>query len=560
MKCKVIDGLVKEAGPTRFVVVTGGVISSVGKGILASSLAKLVEAQGYKVGAVKIDPYINVDAGTMRPTEHGEVYVTADGFEADQDLGNYERFTDIVTTHKNSITTGQIYWQVISDEREGKYDGKCVEVIPQIPLEVIRRIHEVVTAQKPDFLFIEIGATAGEYQIFPFLDAIRRMRFSGMPVRVVHLGYVPVPDKVGEQKTKPLQRSIFDLLSVGVCPDFVVGRSSQPLDDDRKNKIALNCSIKRKNVFSAYDCDLVYEVPVVLHQQGMDVRLLDEFDIDYHESEEYRKWEALVQKIKELKDEVKIYIVGKYFDTGKFTLEDSYISIIEAVKHAAWHCGAKPVIKWVDSKEFEKHPDRLNRLDDADCLIIPGGFGASGIEGKISAIKYARENKIPFLGLCYGLQLAVIEFARHKCGLADAHTTEIDPKTKAPVIDILPEQKKNLKDKNFGASMRLGEQPATLKEGTIARKYYGTENISERHRHRWEVNRRYVSELEKKGLVISGINEDKNLVEFIELPESVHPYFVATQAHPEFKSKFMKPSPLFTGLIENGIKKKNKTN
>lgn len=529
-------------------------ISSVGKGILTSSLAALVESQGFSVALMKMDPYINIDAGTMRPTEHGEVFVTADGMETDQDLGNYERFTNYVTKRINSVTTGQIYLQVIQDERSGKYHGKCVEVIPQIPLEVIRRVIQVIDESNPDFLFVEIGATAGEYQIFPFLDGMRRMKFNDWHILFVHVGYVPIPGTIGEQKTKPLQRSIFDLLSVGIKPDFVFGRSPTILDEERRNKIALNCSIKKENVFSAHDVKNLYEVPVIYHEQGVDKRLFDEFGIDYEYNGGFKSWQEHVQRIKTLSKEIKIGIVGKYFDTGDFCLEDSYISVIESIKHACWSSGVKPVIKWMDSKDFEKNKKKLEELNTYDGIIIPGGFGSGGVEGKICVIRYCRENKIPLLGLCYGLQLAVVEFARNVCGLDNANTTEVDPNTKHPVIDILPEQKKNLMDANFGASMRLGEYSAKLVPGSIARKYYGSDLISERHRHRWEVNGKYVDVLKEKGLVISGVNEEKNLVEFIELPTSKHPFFVATQAHPEFKSKFMKPSPLFIGLVEAAIK------
>lgn len=546
----------QSAKQQNFIFITGGVISSVGKGILTSSLGALLEAQGYSITAMKIDPYINIDAGTMRPTEHGEVFVTDDGFETDQDLGNYERFTHCLLSKDHSITTGQVYLQVIKDEREGKYHGKCVEVIPHIPLEVIRRIKKVADASKTDFVLVEIGATAGEYQIFPFLDAARRMKFQGDNVVFVHIGYLPIPKKVGEQKTKPLQRSIFDLLNVGIKPDFVVGRSELPMDDERKEKLALNCSIKKENVISAQDLDFVYDVPVNFHEQGFDKRILEEFGLPYSEKNGFTKWTEKASKIKNLKKEIKIGIVGKYFDIGDFCLEDSYISVIESVKHAAWSFDMKPKIVWIDSKSFEKDAKKINELANVDALIVPGGFGESGVEGKIMAIKYAREKKIPYLGLCYGMQLAVVEFARNVCGMKGAHTTEIDRSTKYPIIDILPEQRKKLEEKNFGASMRLGAYAAKLKKGTQVYDLYGMENISERHRHRWEVNRNFVSELEKNGLIIAGRNDERDLVEFIELPKKIHPYFVATQAHPEFKSKFMQPAPLFVGLLKAAISRK----
>ncbi len=542
-------------GKTKYIIICGGVISGVGKGTITSSIGALIEAQGYKAAAIKVDPYINFDAGTMRPTEHGEVFVTDDGFETDQDLGNYERFTTMTTTKNSSLTTGQIYLKVIQDERKGNYNGKCVEVIPHVPLEVVRRIKLVADETKADFVLIEIGATAGEYQIYPFLDAARRMQYEGENVIFIHVGYLPVPGTIGEQKTKPLQRSIFDLLSVGIIPNFVIGRSSQDMDKERKDKISLNCNIKKGHVIAAPDCEFIYEVPLKLVEQDFDIEILQEVGMPYKRTKLLKPWEDKVKKIKALEKEVKIGIVGKYFDIGDFCLEDSYISVIESVKHSAWEIGYKPKIVWIDSKEFEKKDVDFKKLDELDAVIVPGGFGSSGVEGKINAIRYLREKKIPFLGLCLGLQLAVIEFSRNVCDMAGANSTEMDKDTKHPVIDILPEQKKNLEEKNFGASMRLGAYEAKLKEDTIVKGLYKSEIISERHRHRWEVNREYVKKLEDCGLIISGKNEERDLVEFIELPKDKHPFFVATQAHPEFKSRFLEPAPLFLGLIEAAVKK-----
>lgn len=551
---------------TKYLFITGGVISSVGKGIITSSLAKLMEAQGYNITAMKIDPYLNLDAGTMRPTEHGEVYVTEDGFETDQDLGNYERFTNTTTLRDNSITTGQIYLKVIKDEREGQYEGKCVEFIPHIPLEVIRRIKHVASTSNAEIVLVEVGGTAGEYQLFPFLDAMRRMRYDGEEMIHIHVGYLPIPSKVGEQKSKPLQRSVFDLLSVGVRPDFIIGRSRRPLDEERKAKIAMNCNVRKERVLSAPDVDLIYEVPLILKEQGLDKMICEKLKLEYQEAtKDMAAWKVLVETIRNnTPQEVVIAIVGKYFDTGSFSLEDSYISVIESIKHAAWHNHVKPKIAWIDSKAYEKDPEKLKELSQVDGIIVPGGFGERGVEGKIRAIQYARENKIPYLGLCYGMQLAVVEFARHVCKLERAHTTEIDRDTPYPVIDILPEQKKNLADKNFGASMRLGSYAARLNKGTTVHKLYGKEVITERHRHRWECNREFLALLEKNGIVIAGKNDEKDLVEFVELPKTMHPYFVGTQAHPEFKSKFMKPAPLFMGLIQAakerrlGVQRQNK--
>ncbi len=537
--------------PTRYVVVTGGVISGVGKGILTSSLAMLIESQGYKVTCMKIDPYINVDAGTMRPTEHGEVYVTDDGFETDQDLGNYERFTHAILNKHNSVTTGQIYLSIIEDERAGKYEGKCVDFIPHVPLKVMDKIKLVAKESKADFVLVEIGGTAGEHQIFPFLDAIRRMKMGGEPLVHVHIGYLPIPSKLGEMKSKPLQRSVIDLLSCGLKPDFIVGRSRLPLDRERKMKIALNCGVDMEHVISAPDIKSIYQVPLNLEAQTMIKKMLDLFDLPHKkDTKAFVSWRDSLENALRCTKELRIGIVGKYFDIGDFSLTDSYVSVIESVKHACYAEGRKPVIEWIDSKKYEKDATAVEELRHYDAVIIPGGFGKTGIEGKIKAIQYLRENKIPFLGLCYGLQLAVIEFARNICGLKNASSTEFDEKTPHDVVHILPEQDKKLKEDDFGGSMRLGAYDAKLKKGSIVFNQYKKEMISERHRHRWEVNNKYVKQLEKEGLVISGKNPQRDLVEFIELPKEKHPYFVGTQAHPEFKSKFMKPAPLFHGLIK----------
>ncbi|MFH1751888.1 MAG: CTP synthase [archaeon] len=535
---------------SKFIFVAGGVISCVGKGVATSSIAALLESHGFTVTVMKIDPYINVDAGTMRPTEHGEVYVTEDGFETDQDLGNYERFTNVLLSKNSSLTTGQVYLEVIKREREGLFEGKCVEVIPHIPLEIIRRFKELEKTSKADFVLIEIGGTVGEYQAFPFIEAIRIMQNNGCKTAVFMVGYLPIPSTVGELKSKPLQRAIYDLLSHGVKPDFIIGRSEKPLDNERIEKIALNCSVNSEHVISGYDVDCLYKVPVMFKEQDLDAKLLRHFNLQSKNPYALQDWMKLVDKINLMQEEVKIGVIGKYFDIGDFSLEDSYISVIEAVKHAGWHNNVKPKIVWVDSKDFEKNPEKVSSLKELDGIIIPGGFGSSGVEGKILAINFARENKIPFLGLCYGMQLAVVEFARNVLSLKNASSTEFNSKTSDPVIDILPEQKKNLDAKNFGASMRLGAYEAKLKEGTMVRELYGEELISERHRHRWEVNNDYLQKLENAGLIISGVNPEKNLVEFIELPKEKHPYFVATQSHPCFKSKFFKPSPLFDGLIK----------
>ncbi|MFH1650121.1 MAG: CTP synthase [Candidatus Woesearchaeota archaeon] len=535
-------------------MVSGGVISSVGKGIITSSLGQLLESRGYKVALMKIDPYINIDAGTMRPTEHGEVYVTEDGFETDQDLGNYERFTTFTTNSWNSVTTGQIYEKVIRDEREGKYHGKCVEVIPHIPMEVVRRIKQTAETEDADITLVEIGATAGEYQIFPFLDAARRMKNNGEKVCFVHVGYLPTPKTVGEQKSKPLQRSVMDLMSVGVMPDFVVCRSDQPVDEERRQKISLNCNVLSSHIISAHNVSSIYEVPISLRNQNFDEKILDIFGLKHGDEQGFEKWMAHFQKSQQYRRNITVGVVGKYLDFGDFKVEDSYISVVEALRHAAWHEDMNVNVKWLDSKRYDDE-ENLSELNELNAIIVPGGFGESGVNGKINAIKHARENNIPFLGLCYGLQLAVVEYARNVLNLQGAHTTEIFSETPHPVIYIMPDQAKLLAKNKFGGSMRLGAYDATLKEGTMAHELYGQAEIRERHRHRYEVNNDYRKKLTDAGLIVSGVNEELDLVEFIELPNNKHPFFLATQAHPEFKSKFFKPSPPFTGLVRAALAK-----
>jgi len=536
----------------KYVVITGGVISGLGKGTVTASIGKLLKLQGFNVTAIKIDPYINIDAGTMRPTEHGEVWVTDDGGETDQDLGIYERFLDIDMGKGHNITTGQVYLKVIQDERNLKFEGKCVEVIPHIPREIKRRIHNVAKDTKADFVLIEIGGTVGDYQNVLFLESTREMKLEGEQIVFVHVAYLPIPEKIGEMKTKPAQRSVRDLNEVGIQPDIIICRSEKILDKPRLEKISLFCNVKIEDVIGDPDVEYAYELPLIFEQQDLTEKILKKFSME-KKKENLGGWRDYIQKIKGLKKELEIGIIGKYFDTGDFTLSDSYISVIEAVKHACWNNDVKPNVTWVDSKRYEKDLKTVEELKNFDAIIIPGGFGSSGVEGKISAIKFAREQNMPFLGLCYGMQLAVIEFARNVCGMEGANSTEIDPATKYPVIDILPEQKKLLKDKKYGATMRLGAYPAILKKETRVHDLYGTDKISERHRHRYEVNPKYIETLEKKGLVFSGQSPDRRLMEFLELPN--HKAFFATQGHPEFKSRPMKPAPLFDGLVKAALRK-----
>ncbi|MBD3203248.1 CTP synthase [Candidatus Woesearchaeota archaeon] len=536
---------------TRYIAVTGGVLSGLGKGVVTASLGYLLKAQGYKVTAIKIDPYINVDAGTMRPTEHGEVFVTADGGETDQDLGTYERFLDVALSKRNNITTGQIYQTVINKERNLEYGGKTVEVIPHIPQEIKRRIREAADISNADFVLIEIGGTVGDYQSVLFIEAVREMRLEGDEILYVHVAYLPIPKNIGEMKTKPAQHSVRELNEIGLQPDIFIGRSEKPMDEARKNKISFICNIDKKNIFSAPDLDNIYKEPLFLDSEGVTKTILDRFHLPYKKNT-LTEWKKFIKKISNLEKTVSIGIVGKYFDIGDFSLEDSYISVIESIKHACWNNNANPEISWIDSKQFEKDENNLSMLDDYDAVIVPGGFGSSGVEGKINAIRYVRENNIPYLGLCYGMQLAVVEYARNVCNLKNAHTTEINPKTKHPVIDILPEQKKNIEKSDYGATMRLGEHPAKLKKETKIWKLYGKKDkISERHRHRYEMNPEYIDLMEQKGIVFSGVSPNRRLMEFMELSE--HDYFVGTQAHPEFKSRPLKPAPLFDGLIKAAL-------
>ena len=536
---------------THYIFISGGVLSGLGKGITTASVGKLLQLRAFKVTAIKIDPYINFDAGTLRPTEHGEVWVTEDGGEIDQDLGHYERFLDVDIPKHNCITTGQVYYAVIDRERKGEYLGRTVQPIPHVTDEIKERIKKIAKESKADFVLIEIGGTVGDYENVLFLEAARQMKLDGNKVLYIHVVYLPVVKTLGEMKTKPTQHSVKELREIGIQPDFIIGRSEHLIDDVRKKKIALFCNVLEKDVISDPNVDNIYEVPLVFEKQGLCEKILEKFNIKG--KKDMKDWNKFIDKIKNLKKTVKIGIVGKYFDIGQFKLPDSYISVIEAIKHAAWYNNVKPEIEWIDSKIFEKNPKKLSMLDDLDGLIVPGGFGLSGIEGKIAAIRYVREKKIPYLGLCLGMQLAVIEFARNVCGLKGAHTTEVDPKTPHPVIDFIPEQVKLIRESRYGATMRLGAYPAILKNGTIIRKLYGKEKIWERHRHRYEVNPKYMEILEKNGLIFSGKSPDGILMEFMELPN--HPCFIATQAHPEFKSRPMKPSPMFDGLIKTSIKK-----
>jgi CTP synthase len=669
---------------SKYIFVCGGVMSGVGKGIATASIAKILTWYGYKTTCIKIDPYVNVDAGTMNPIEHGEVFVLKDGTECDQDMGHYERFLNQELTKENYMTTGSVYLSLIQKERSLYFDGKCVEVVPHVPLEVIEKINQAQKKTKADIVLIEIGGTVGEYQNILFLEAVRILKLQRpKDVLLILVSYLPYQGEGMELKTKPTQYAIRTLNSAGLHPDFVLARAIYPLDEKRKEKISFNCGIPKENIISAPDEKIIYKIPLNFEKEKLGEKILKTLGLprinadskriktdnnyphksipNLHESVEEndphisvsypnesvrennpRKsalnqrqsvvWKKEIEKIEKLKEEVKIGIVGKYFKTGDFILADAYISVIEAVKHASWYLGYKPKIDWLNSEEYEKDKSKLEELKNYNGIIIPGGFGSRGVEGKILSIKYCRENKIPILGLCYGLQLMTIEFARNVCGLKNAHTTEVNPKTKYPVIDILEEQKKFLKEKLYGGTMRLGDWKCEIKKGTIAYRAYTQPRINadatrinaditrmnaddlnntrinadfnadnnfsvnvlnryqresasnqclsvvERHRHRYEVNPKFHKILQKNGLVFSGIHvltltqrdeyphksvhknirvnprrnprESAFLVEIIELPESIHPFFLGTQFHPEFKSRFLHPHPLFVEFIK----------
>ncbi|KKQ21955.1 MAG: CTP synthetase [Candidatus Wolfebacteria bacterium GW2011_GWC1_37_10] len=530
-------------------------MSGVGKGIATASIAKILQARGFETTAVKIDPYVNVDAGTMNPTEHGEVFVLDDGMECDQDMGNYERFLDRDLTAESYMTTGSIYLSVINKERNLEYHGLCVEVVPHIPLEILNRLQKAASNNKAEIILTEIGGTVGEYQNILFLEAIRILKLKKpKDVILVLVSHLPSLSAGSELKTKPTQYAVRTLNSAGLQPDIILARADVALDKKRKNKIAFNCNIYEEDVISAPNVENIYEVPLNFEEDNLSQNILGKLNLKPRKKD-LRKWQNMVKSAKSRK-EVKIGIVGKYFSAGDFILSDSYISVIEAVKHAAFAFKVKPNIEWLSSEEFEKNSQKLKNLSNYDGIVIPGGFGSRGVEGKINVIKYCREHKIPFFGLCYGLQLAVVEFSRSVAGLKGANTTEVNQNTPHPVIDILPEQKKNLSENKYGATMRLGAYPASLKKGTIAYEAYKEHLISERHRHRYEVNPEYVEILRKKGLVFSGFSPNRHLMEIIELPKEKHPFFVAVQFHPEFKSRPLSPHPLFKEFIKTSLNKK----
>lgn len=523
-------------------------MSSVGKGVTSASIARLLQARGYHVTNVKCDMYINIDAGTIRPTEHGEVFVGNDGIEADQDLGNYERFTGNEMHAENYVTTGQVYQEVIRRERNLEYAGEDVEVVPDIPNEIIRRLKVAAKKDKAEITIVEFGGTVGEYQVLLFLEAARMMkRAHPKDVAFVLVSYLPVPSHIGEMKTKPTQHASRTLNEAGIQADFIIARGPHVLDKPRCDRLSTFCNVDDGFAISAPDVESIYEVPLVLEQEDFSKKMLARLGLKPRKKD-LDEWNSFVKRIKGLKHAVRIAVVGKYFGTGDFTLSDSYISVIEAIKHASWANGLKPELMWINAEMFEKDLSQLALLSEFDGILVPGGFGERGIEGIIAAIAYAREQQIPYLGLCYGMQLACIEFARHVAGLPDANSQEIKPNTTTPVIHLNPLQARNVVEKKYGATMRLGAYACALVSGTKAYKAYGKKQIFERHRHRYEFNNEYRDVLTNAGLVISGLNPDQDLVEIIELAN--HPFFVGVQFHPEFQSFPLTPHSLFKAFIK----------
>jgi CTP synthase len=529
-------------------------MSGVGKGISTASIGKILAGRGLTVNLVKIDPYLNVDAGTMNPTEHGEVFVLDSGLETDQDMGNYERFLNRDLGPEDYMTSGMVYKAVIERERNLGYHGKFVEAIPHVRDEIVERLRSSAKMAASDVTVVEVGGTLGDFSNALFIDAARVMHLeSPADVLFVMVSYLPVPYTIGEMKTKPTQNAVRQLNSYGVQPDIIMARSTHPLDQKRKEKLAIWCNVQPDHIISAPDVDSIYDVPLNFERDKLSDILLKALGKRVKQTSDLAEWKAFADKAHHAQKPVKIGIVGKYFDTGDFVLSDAYLSVIEAIKFSAYHEGHKPEIAWINAKDIESGKLALESLNEYDGILVPGGFGESGIEGKIKAIKHARENKIPYFGLCYGMQLLTVEYARHVAGIPGAHTTEIDPKAKDPVIMILPEQIEKLAKRDYGGSMRLGAYPCKLEEGTIAREVYGEKTVSERHRHRYEVNPEYVSRLEEAGLVFSGRSPSGKLMEIAELPKSVHPFMLGTQFHPELKARPLSPHPLFTAFLKAAI-------
>lgn len=530
-------------GSAKYIFVTGGVTSSLGKGIISASLAKLLQARGYTVTIQKLDPYINVDPGTLNPYEHGECYVTDDGAETDLDLGHYERFLNVPTSQANNVTTGRIYRTVIDEEREGKYLGKTVQVVPHITDEIKRRIKILGDTEKFDIVITEIGGTVGDIESLPYVEAVRQLRWElGSAVLVIHLTLIPYLKAAGEHKTKPTQHSVKSLLELGVQPDILVCRTEKPISQDVKRKVALFCNVNVNAVIESADADSIYEVPVMMQKEQLDKVVLTKLKMANQPDPPLEQWKSFLTKLKYPKTEVKIGLVGKYIE-----LKDAYKSIIESFIHAGAANECKVDIEWIHSEKINQETV-ASKFKGVQGILVAPGFGDRGIEGKITAVQYARENNIPFLGICLGMQCAAIEFARNVIGHQNAHSTEMEPATKYPVIDIMQGQK-NVKHK--GGTMRLGQYECTFQKGSLAYSVYGKQKIYERHRHRYEFNNKFLKEFEDAGMMASGINPDNNLVEVIELKN--HPWFIGVQFHPEYKSTVENPHPLFVRFVKAAL-------
>lgn len=542
----------------KYIFVLGGVMSGVGKGVAASSIGLLLQEKGYDVNLVKIDPYLNVDAGTMNPTEHGEVFVLRSGLETDQDMGNYERFLNRDLGPEDYMTSGMVYQSVIARERSLEYKGKCVEAIPHVRDEIMHRIEKAADHNGSKVSVIEIGGTIGDFQNALFIEAARVLKMQHPDdVLFMMVTYLPVPGTLGEMKTKPTQTAVRALNSYGVQPDFIIARSKGAMDEKRKEKLAISCSVRPDHIISAPDVNSIYEVPLNFEKDKLGETLLTSLHLPQKKTG-LTAWSKFVKAAQNKNaPEISIAIVGKYFDTGDFVLSDAYLSVIEAIKFSAAAIGKRVNITWVNSKDFEKGKSTA-MLGKFDGILVPGGFGESGIEGKIKAIEYARTHKIPYFGLCYGMQLMVIEYARNVAKLKGAHTTEIDNGAPHPVVAIMEDQKEKLAKGKMGGSMRLGVYPAYLKKGTIARAAYKKEIVDERHRHRYEINPNYVAQIEKAGLVFSGTSPDSVLMEIAELPKSVHPFMLGTQFHPELQARPLAPHPLFTEFLKAAAARKKK--
>lgn len=533
----------------KYIFISGGVISGIGKGTTAASVALLLKSAGYRVTSIKFENYLNIDAGTINPVEHGDPFLCEDGTEADMDIGSYEKFLDLDMGRENFVTMGQIYQAVIEKERRFEYMGEDVEAIPYITNEVIDRIKLLARHKEAEIVVVELGGTAGEYQNIFYYEASRILTLKNRgDVIHIHVSYVPTPKHLGEPKTKPTQLSVRTLNSMGIQPDFIIARSEKYLDKKRRDRFALFCNIHADDIISNPDLPSVYEIPIVFYEQELDLKIQKKLNLKSKRAD-MSDWRRLLETIKKPKNKIiDIAIIGKYFDTGEYQLRDSYAALLDAIEHASWELGVLVSAHWIDAEKVEKEGVMI--IGKPDGVIVPIGWGRRGAQGMIEAASFAREKKIPYLGLCYGMQLAVVSYARDILGWSDAATTENQPKTKHPVISLMPAQQKYMRRRAYGGTMRLGAWRAKVKKGTLAYKIYKKELISERHRHRYEFNNKYKDDFEKHGLIISAVSTTENLAEIIELSKNIHPFYLGTQGHPEYKSRPLKPHPIFIAFLD----------